>query len=42
MYRGEPEMDRCLIFAKDAVNISIEGTGIIDGQGKLFPNEGDA
>lgn len=41
MYRGEPEMDRCLIFAKDAVNISIEGTGIIDGQGKLFPSEGN-
>ena len=42
MYRGEPYMDRCLIFAKDAQNISIEGQGTIDGQGKSFPMKGDA
>ncbi|MEP6901230.1 MAG: glycosyl hydrolase family 28 protein [Actinomycetota bacterium] len=42
MYRGEPYMDRCLIFAKDAQNIGIEGTGAIDGQGKSFPEPGDA
>ena len=41
MYRGEPHMDRCLIFAKDADNISFEGTGTIDGQGKLLPEAGD-
>lgn len=41
MYRGEPYMDRCLIFAKDAENISIEGSGAIDGQGKSFPNKDD-
>jgi hypothetical protein len=41
MYRGEPYMDRCLIFAKDAANISIEGAGTIDGQGKSFPEAGD-
>ncbi len=41
MYRGEPHMDRCLIFARDAVNIAIEGHGTIDGQGKSFPETGD-
>jgi polygalacturonase len=41
MYRGEPYMDRCLIFAQDARNISIEGYGAIDGQGKSFPERGD-
>ena len=41
MYRGEPYMDRCLIFAKDVDNISIEGHGAIDGQGKSFPERGD-
>ncbi|TDG36234.1 glycoside hydrolase family 28 protein [Pedobacter changchengzhani] len=41
MYRGEAEMDRCLIVASDVKNISITGTGKIDGQGKLFPNAGD-
>jgi polygalacturonase len=41
MYRGEPYMDRCLIFASNANNISIVGSGKIDGQGKLFPNAGD-
>lgn len=41
MYRGEPMMDRCLIFASDVKNISIVGIGKIDGQGKLFPNVGD-
>ncbi len=41
MYRGEPHMDRCLIFARDAENIAIEGHGTIDGQGKAFPEKGD-
>lgn len=41
MYIGEPYMDRCLLFARDAQNISIEGQGTIDGQGKSFPNRGD-
>ena len=41
MYRGEPYMDRCLIFARDAQNIALEGAGMIDGQGKSFPNPGD-
>ncbi len=41
MYGGEPHMNRCLIFAKDAQNISIEGMGTIDGQGKSLPEKGD-
>jgi polygalacturonase len=41
MYAGEPYMNRCLIFARDAANISIEGAGTIDGQGKSFPEPGD-
>ena len=35
MYKNESKMDRCLIFAKDASSISIEGFGEINGQG--FP-----
>ena len=38
---NEPYMNRCFIFARDAKNISIEGAGTIDGQGKSFPNKGD-
>ncbi|HVS54062.1 MAG TPA: glycoside hydrolase family 28 protein [Opitutaceae bacterium] len=41
MYRGEPHMDRCLIFAKNADNIGLEGQGAIDGQGKSFPEKSD-
>ncbi len=41
MYRGEPHLDRCLIFAKDAENISIEGHGVIDGHGKFFLSKGN-
>jgi hypothetical protein len=41
MYAHEKHMDRCLIFAQDAVNIGLQGMGTIDGQGKSFPNEGD-
>ncbi|MGC4235805.1 MAG: glycosyl hydrolase family 28 protein [Niabella sp.] len=42
MYRGEPYMNRCLIFANAASNITIEGRGVIDGQGRSFPNRGDS
>ena len=31
MYKNETHMDRCLVFARDAHNISIEGHGRIDG-----------
>lgn len=41
MYVGEPQLDRCLLFARDADNIGLEGPGTIDGQGKAFPNTGD-
>ncbi len=41
MYRDEPHMDRCLIFACDAHTIGIEGLGTIDGQGAAFPVSGD-
>lgn len=42
MYKNEPHMDRCLIFAREAQNISITGAGTLDGQGhfKNFPNKG--
>ena len=33
MYKNEPHMNRCLIFAKDATSIAIEGYGTIDGNG---------
>jgi hypothetical protein len=41
MYKNESKMDRCLIFAKDASSISIEGSGEINGQGSPsnFPND---
>lgn len=43
MYRGEPHMNRCLIFARDAHNIGLVGHGAIDGQGARanFPNQDD-
>jgi polygalacturonase len=43
MYRNEPHMDRCLIFARGAEGIGIEGHGVIDGQGHrdTFPNPDD-
>ena len=42
MYRDEPHMDRCLIFARDADQIGITGSGTIDGRGhrENFPNRG--
>lgn len=41
MYRGEPEMDRCLLFARGAEGISLYGGGVIDGSGASFPNPED-
>jgi polygalacturonase len=42
MYKNEPHMDRCLIFAREAQGISVTGSGTIDGQGhrENFPNKG--
>jgi len=33
MYKNEPHMDRCLIFAKNAKSFAITGLGTIDGNG---------
>lgn len=33
MYKNEPHMDRCLIFARNACSFSITGNGVIDGNG---------
>ena len=33
MYKNEPHMDRCLIFARDARSFAVEGYGTIDGNG---------
>ncbi|WP_303316276.1 glycosyl hydrolase family 28 protein [Flavivirga abyssicola] len=33
MYKNEPHMDRCLIFARNAKSFAIEGYGTIDGNG---------
>ena len=41
MYKNEPHMDRCLIFAQGATRIGLEGHGAIDGQGKCLPQAGD-
>jgi hypothetical protein len=43
MYKNEPHMDRCLLFARNATGLAIEGNGVIDGQGSLdiFPNPDD-
>jgi hypothetical protein len=41
MYKNEPHMDRCLIFAQGATGIGLEGHGAIDGQGKCLPEPGD-
>jgi hypothetical protein len=43
MYKNEPHMDRCLLFARNATGIAIEGNGVIDGQGhqNVFPNPDD-
>ncbi|TNJ46577.1 right-handed parallel beta-helix repeat-containing protein [Tamlana fucoidanivorans] len=41
MYKNEPHMDRCLIFAKNAKSFTIKGEGTIDGNGytKNFTRE---
>lgn len=35
MYKNEPHMDRCLIFASNVKSFAIEGYGTIDGNGYL-------
>ena len=41
MYKNEAHLDRCLLFARDAHNLTLEGHGRIDGQGGSFPNRED-
>lgn len=43
LYKGEPDMDRCLIFARGAEHIGIGGNGVINGRGARsnFPNKDD-
>lgn len=41
LFKDEPHMNRCLLFARDAQNVTFEGPGMIDGQGRSFPNAGD-
>lgn len=38
-YRNEPELDRCFLFAQDAENITLCGSGRIDGNAAAFPNK---
>jgi len=35
MYKNEPHMDRCLIYAENASNFAFEGYGTIDGNGHI-------
>lgn len=39
-YRNEPELHRCFLFAQDAENVTICGSGVIDGNAAAFPNAG--
>lgn len=37
-YRNEPDIDRCFLYAEDAQNITLCGSGTIDGNAAAFPN----
>jgi len=39
-YVNEKDMDKCLIYAEDAVNVGLIGQGEINGNAESFPNEG--
>lgn len=39
-YRNEQALDRCLIYAEDAENIELTGSGEINGNSEAFPNKG--
>jgi len=41
-YINEQEMDKCLIYAEDAVNMGLIGQGEINGNADSFPNEGSS
>ena len=35
MYKNEPHMDKCFIYASDQQSFAIEGYGTIDGNGHI-------
>lgn len=39
-YINEQDMDKCFIYAENAVNIGVIGQGEINGNAESFPNEG--
>lgn len=39
-YINEQDMDKCFIYAEDAVNIGVIGQGEINGNAESFPNQG--
>ncbi|HMR49733.1 MAG TPA: glycosyl hydrolase family 28 protein [Arachnia sp.] len=39
-YRNEPNLDRCLLFARDVEHVTISGPGEINGNGPAFPQKG--
>lgn len=39
-YRNETELDRCFLFAENAENITLCGSGMIDGNGGAFGQRG--
>lgn len=39
-YINETDMDACFIYGEDLENISLEGYGVINGNGQLFPLQG--
>ncbi|WP_201002243.1 glycoside hydrolase family 28 protein [Paenibacillus glycanilyticus] len=39
-YVNEKDMDKCFIYAENAVNIGVVGQGEINGNAESFPNEG--
>ncbi|GAA2978559.1 hypothetical protein JOD63_003065 [Microbacterium terrae] len=36
-YRNEPELDRCLLLARDVEHVTLSGPGEINGNGPAFP-----
>ena len=41
-YRNEPNLDRCLLLARDVEHVTISGPGEINGNGPAFPQKGPA
>lgn len=41
-YRNEPNLDRCLLLARDVEHVTLSGPGEINGNGPAFPQKGPA